>query len=331
MLRAGHHGAALECEDWDRLITWIDLNKLAHGSWTEIVGVDAASASRRPGAVVVAAGQSVGPTLEGWPFDAAEARRRQEAGGPPQRTIDLGGGVTLRLLRIPAGRFVAGRSAPRVVKIAQPFWMSACEIDNAQFARFDPAHDSGLETGDFLQFSEAERGWPLNASNQPVVRVSWHRAMEFCQWLSAATRESFSLPDQMQWEYACRAGAATELWFGPAEADFAQFANLADAAFWRVETFPPWGLPSGATDPYRPAVTTEADGHRVSAPTGSFRPNAWGLYDMHGNVAEWTSSPFAPGGGADTPRVVRGGIVVRAAAVGGRLAARCVSALAGRA
>jgi len=344
MLRAGHHGVALGTEDWDRLFTWIDLNKPAHGTWTENVGAEKVARQRDrrrdlmkrfagidedPEAIpsAAAAGQAVAPApragdggtasvpaaapatvpCEGWPFDASEAGRRQSADGAPERTVDLGGGVTLRLRRIPAGRFVAGGPAPRVVEMPQPFWMAACEIDNAQFARFDRAHDSRLETGDFLQFSVAERGWPLNSARQPVVRVSWHRATEFCRWLSATTGESFSLPDEMQWEYACRAGAATDLWFGAPESDFAAFANLADAVFQGVETLPPWHLPSGAIPSYKPAVAAVNDGHRVSAPAGSFRPNAWGLHDMHGNVAEWTASALGPDAGADAPRVVRGG------------------------
>jgi formylglycine-generating enzyme required for sulfatase activity len=220
--------------------------------------------------------------------------------------------VTLRLRRIPAGRFVMGGTgpgalAPRAVEVAAPFWMGACEVDNAQFARFDPSHDSRLEIGDFLHFSEAERGWSVNGPRQPVVRVSWRDAAGFCRWLSAATGEAFSLPDETQWEYACRAGAADELGYGPVGADFTPFENLADACYRRVETLSPWGLPSGALAPFRLAVESVHDGHRVSAPTGSFKPNAWGLHDMHGNAAEWTLSSFEPGGDADAPRTVRGG------------------------
>ena len=86
--------------------------------------------------------------LEGWPFDAAEARRRQAAAGPGERRIDLGDGVTLKLVRIPAGDFVMGDPAGHPderpltrVRIARDFWMGACEVTNEQLRRFDPTFD----------------------------------------------------------------------------------------------------------------------------------------------------------------------------------------------
>jgi formylglycine-generating enzyme required for sulfatase activity len=203
-----------------------------------------------------------------------------------------------------------------VVTVA-PVWIGRTEVTNEQYARFDPGHDSGLETGDFLQFSNQERGYPLNGPSQPVCRVSWYQARAFCRWLSETTGRRVNLPTEAQWEYACRAGTATPLWYGPIEADFAESANLADRTLRQVDTFG-WGLPSGAIPPWRPAIENVNDGFKVSAPVGSFAPNAWGLVDLHGNVAEWTRSAYRPypyreddGRNADepspAPRVVRGG------------------------
>jgi len=334
MLRAGHHGVKLDAEAWARLITWIDLNTPAHGTWTEIVGANKVNSQRDrrremlkryaqrdedPEAIDTAAAPvkfemplTAAPPppaarieLAGWPFDAAEARRRQAAAGVSERQLDLGEGIKLELRRIPKGEFMMGEpngnSGRARVTIPAAFWMGRCEISNEQYARFDPSHDSRIERGDFLQFGETERGYPANTPKQPVVRVSWNAANAFCRWLSEKTGAACTLPSEAQWEYACRAGTATPLWFGDLSTDFAHFANLADHSLRVMPTFG-WGLPAGAISPWRPAIDSVNDGFRIAAPVGSFVPNAWGLHDMSGNVWEWTSGEFAPG-----RKTVRGG------------------------
>jgi formylglycine-generating enzyme required for sulfatase activity len=309
-----------DAEAWDRLITWIDLNTPAHGTWTEIVGADKVGRQRDrrremlkryagrdedpeeipvtstlPIAFEAPANQPPAPAtvsvdVPGWPFDAAEAGRRQSELGSFERRIDLGNGVWLDLVRIPAGR---SNSIPAAAPatIDKPFWLGRYEITNEQYACFDPTHDSRIERGDFLQFSETERGYPANLPKQPVVRVSWDDAMAFCRWLSEKSGEPCTLPDETRWEYACRAGTATPLWFGDPTTDFSKSANLADQSL-RVMPTLGWGLPSGAVQPWRPAIDSVNDGFRISAPVGSFAANAWGLHDMAGNVWEWTSSDF---------------------------------------
>lgn len=334
-LRQGHHGVKLDAGAWDRLTTWIDLNTPAHGTWSEIIGADRVTAQRdrrremlkryaqrdedpeeiagrpaqsiafEPPAAVSASGAPARVEIPGWPFDAAEARRRQTEGGKFERGIDLGKGVQLALVLIPGGEFVMGDTngvpGPKRVVINRPFWMGRFEISNEQYARFDPAHDSRIERGDFLQFDERERGYPANGPRQPVVRVSWNAAMTFCRWLSDKTGEHYTLPTEAQWEYACRAGTATPLWFGGLETDFSKFANLADHSLRVMPTFG-WGLPSGGVPPWRPAVDSVNDRFRIAAPVGSYAPNAWGLCDMSGNVWEWTDGEFPP-----DRKAVRGG------------------------
>jgi formylglycine-generating enzyme required for sulfatase activity len=209
--------------------------------------------------------------------------------------------VTLELVLIPPGRYVD--SGGRAVEIPRPFWIGRTEISNRQFARFDPSHDSRIETGDFMQFGADERGDPVNRPEQPVCRVSWRRARAFCDWLSGVCGVACALPDGGQWEWAGRAGAGGPLAYGAPETAFSAFANLADAEFRRVKTFPPWDLPRGSIPPWRLAAAQVDDGFRVSAPVGSFAPNAWGVCDIHGNVAEWTDDAAADG----SRRLARGG------------------------
>jgi formylglycine-generating enzyme required for sulfatase activity len=259
----------------------------------------------------------------GWPFDSAEAARRQAAEGEHRRSVDLGGGVTMQLVRIPAGEFIMGdanglddeRPLARV-RIGRAFWMGACEVTNEQYARFDPLHDSRMERRAFLQFSEAERGDAVNGPRQPACRLSWLRATAFCRWLAQQTGQAVDLPSEAQWEYACRAGTATPLNYGGIDTDHGKLANLADLS---LKTMPHlgWNLPYAAIPPWHPTDGRFNDGARVSAEVGKYHPNAWGLLDMHGNVAEWTRSDYRPypyrdedGRNAGSPterKVVRGG------------------------
>ncbi len=265
-------------------------------------------------------------TLPGWPFDVAEAQRRQ---GPPEqsrRKIDLGAGVELELVRIPAGDFLMGSAdGPAdeqplaAVRIEHPFWISRCEIANEQFARFDPAHDSHVEPMHGYQFGI--HGYPVNGPRQPVVRVSWQRAMAFCEWLSAKTGRAFDLPTEAQWEYACRAGTGTPFSYGTLDTDFSPWANLGDIKLrdFALETYVQVHLISNPNefDDWVPRDNRFNDGGFVSMDVGSYRPNPWGLHDLHGNVWEWTRSrlrpyPYRDDDGrndpaADGPRVVRGG------------------------
>jgi len=353
MLTKGHHGVKLDAEAWERLITWIDVQTPAHGTWREIAGDAHVLAQRdrrraclkrytgrddNPEAVPKTPATRIEPIIPktpdqtpakrpvcpNWPFDAAKAARKQKALGEVNQTVDLGDGVKLELARIPAGEFVMGdpaglsdeRPAARVA-IAKPFWIGRFEVTNAQFARFDTSHDSRLEHGDSLHFETPARGFVLNGPDQPVARVSWRRAAAFCRWLSKKTGRKVALPTEAQWEWSCRAGTDTPLWYGPCETDFAPLANLADAMLRRIVSYGGYDNAPSVIPPWRPACEKVNDKHRVSAAVGRFKPNPWGLYDVHGNVSEWTRSlykpyPYRDADGRNAPdaagrRVVRGG------------------------
>jgi formylglycine-generating enzyme required for sulfatase activity len=248
------------------------------------------------------------------------------AAGPDiRRRVELAPGVGLDLMRVPAGEFLMGdcdsaedEQPVSAIRIAQPFWMARWEINNAQFACFDPTHDSRVEDKNTYQFGI--HGYPANEAAQPVVRVSWQEAMAFCRWLSDRTGQRFSLPTEAQWEWACRAGASTPFSFGPRDTDFSGHANFADSKL-REFASDPYTVDKPLADatPYDDWIPKDArfnDGALIAVAPGRFAANAWGLHDLHGNVAEWTRSihasyPWAVDGRDDVNRAgrrtVRGG------------------------
>jgi formylglycine-generating enzyme required for sulfatase activity len=134
---------------------------------------------------------------------------------------------------------------------------------------FKPSHDSGNYEGN-----------NLNGDTQPVVNVSWDDAVAYAEWLSQKSGKTFKLPTEAEWEYAARAGTTTARYWGDDDASLCRHANIADrtskVAF------------SGFTWAYDGCD----DGYKVSAPVGRFAPNAFGLYDILGNVMEWTASLY---------------------------------------
>ncbi len=351
MLKKGHHNVELDAEAWDRLVTWIDLNAPCHGTWNDVYPVPENAdrrrlelrklfggseedyeyvpelAYKRPEPIVPEQKPRTFQNLEsvsGWPFDAAEAGRRQAESGDFEKIIDLGGGELLRLVKIPAGDFIKGEAdgaaqvfddetQSEAASIENDFWIGAFEISNRQFRMFDSGHDSGYsskhgQTADIP-------GLSFDGAAQPVVKVSWEKAMAFCRWLSGQTGLEFSLPTEEQWEYACRAGTDTSLSFGGLNSDFSQFANLADKSMGGLKPFGDKALVWTAVgwSQGKPFVAEFDDSAVVTTAIGNYEANAWGLYDMHGNAAEWTATAYTPHESAATPktdwdyRVVRGG------------------------
>jgi len=230
------------------------------------------------------------PQLQDWPFDAAKAAQMQKAEEATVQTIDLptsgtNAKLSFKLYRIPSGKFVMGSNRwqaderpSSVVEIPKSFWMSELEVSNEIYHLFDPTHDSRFL--DKPGKDQTSPGEPANLPTEPVIRVTWQEAMKFCEWLSEKTGKKFSLPTEAQWEWACRAGTATDLWYGNVGDNFARFANLA-------------GVEMKVEEPY-PQIKTVNDGQAYAAKLGAYEPNPWGLKDMHGNVAEWTRSSYKP-------------------------------------
>jgi formylglycine-generating enzyme required for sulfatase activity len=355
MLRKGHQGVRLDAQAWDRLVTWIDLNGPCHGTWGDAYPIPDGAHERRMALRRAYSGPPddpevipqtlrydetpVEPLALPKPESAPVARSSPGASDPwlvirdpghesratsRERTLDLGGGVVMRLVQIPTGQFVMGDAAGepdegplgRVV-IDKPFWMGVCEVTNEQFRRFDPQHDSRYYQK--RHGRSDDQGLPLDGPQQPVVRVSWEQAAAFCRWLSQRTGLHVTLPTEAQWEYACRAGTTTSLSYGGVEADFSPWANLGDQSFGECEKGRYVGLTGGLEHVVLEGSALSDrrfdDGCVVTAPVGQFHPNAWGLHDMHGNAAEWTATTYGTYGtdrtcgldGEPGRKVVRGG------------------------
>jgi sulfatase modifying factor 1 len=139
-----------------------------------------------------------------------------------------------------------------------------------------------------------------------VVNVSWNDAQAFTAWLSRKEGKTYRLPTEAEWEYACRAGSASRYSSGDDPEGLAAVGNVADGT--ARQKYPEWTWAIAARD-----------GYVHTAPVGRYNPNAWGLFDMHGNVWEWCSDGYAanyykqspvddpPGMSVASFRVARGG------------------------
>jgi formylglycine-generating enzyme required for sulfatase activity len=334
LLKKGHHDTALDAEAWSRLVTWIDLNAPCHGTWGEAFPLPEGIHARRmalrqqfggqaddpekvvhptsrirapatiPGAPPASGATARAEPVSNFKSQISDLSTRAGAAAFREQEVDLGGGVTLKLVPVAAGEFLMGdangqpdeRPLARVA-ITQPFWMGAFEVTNEQFRRFNASFDARYYGKRHAR--PDDQGLPLNAPRQPAIGVSWHDAMAFCQWLSQRTGRRFTLPTEAQWEWACRAGNAAPLAFGGVDADFSPWANLADASFRAGLMEDGNRQQSGGLEHLMldGADLSDARGNDraiVTAPVGSFRANAWGLFDLHGNAAEWTRSECRP-------------------------------------
>jgi len=214
---------------------------------------------------------------------------RSEAEMKPYTNTIPGTPVRYVMIPIPGGEFVMGSPAAEAgrkpdegpahkVRIA-PFWMGQCEVTWNEFELFMyPEDEKRLrqEAGAAAytdKLSDAvtrpskpytEMSFGMGKDNFPAISMTQHAANKYCHWLSAKTGHFYRLPTEAEWEYACRAGTTTAYSFGddPRQlADYAWFEDNSDFKYQKV---------------------------------GRKKPNPWGLYDMHGNVAEWCLDQYEP-------------------------------------
>jgi len=204
------------------------------------------------------------------------------AQNPKEEIIDLGAGVKIEQVLIPAGKFIMGspasepgRSSNEIqheVILTKPFFMGKYEVTQSQWEVIMGNNPSSGDKGPML----------------PVTDVSWNDCQMFLKKLNKKTKSEFRLPTEAQWEYACRAETITAFSFG---------------------------------NKLKPTDANHADSN-INKPVkvGTYKPNAFGLYDMHGNVNEWCNDWFKayptnvvtdPTGPANGEyRIVRGGTCV---------------------
>lgn len=327
MLQKGHKGVQLDEEAWDRLITWIDLNVPDHGRWTDHREIASDFEVRRaemnaqyaclaqdtseeelvmadyPREFIKPTRPELDTTVPGvnnWPLSVDAAQALQSAAGSRiQRTVDLGDGVTMDFVLIPAGEFVMGGTAHAdelpltAVRIEKPFWLSKTEVTNRQYNCFDPKHDSRYI--DQRSKDHTTPGYPANEPEQPVIKITWHDALAYCDWMSKNLGVPATLPTEAEWEWACRAGSNDVMFYGNLDTDFGAFANLADVSMklLAVQGVNPQPIPN--PNQYQNFLPQDArfdDGQRIVTAVGQYKPNPWGLLDMHGNVSEWTLSAY---------------------------------------
>ncbi len=196
-----------------------------------------------------------------WPYAAAEAvRRRGETakalGIDAELAIDLGEGLKMKFVLIPAGKFVMGspvtapgrskgEGPPRQVTISKPFYMGVTEVTQLQWEYVMGKGKRGKLESDFI------------GPEHPIGQVPWDAVVTFCHAVSEKTGRVVRLPTEAQWEYACRAGANTRFSFGDNDNDL-----------------------------YAHEWCRHNSGDKTHS-VGLKKPNPAGLYDMHGNVAEW--------------------------------------------
>ncbi|MFY1913898.1 formylglycine-generating enzyme family protein [Achromobacter xylosoxidans] len=201
------------------------------------------------------------------------------------------------------------------VRITRPFQLMATEVTVGQFRRFleasgyvpeseadgtggygyNAAYDpDASERGDAFEgrdrrYSWRNPGFPQTDAH-PVVNVSWNDAVAMARWLSQREGRVYRLPTEAEWEYAARAGGRGRYQHGDDPAALAEVANTFDAD--AAPLWPKW----------QAYAVARSDGHRYTAPVASYAPNAFGLYDMHGNAWEWVADWYGEDYYAHSPR-----------------------------
>lgn len=210
-----------------------------------------------------------------------------------------------QMVAIPAGSFSMGSSADEVYRrddegpqrpVSVPaFAAGKYEVTQSEFRRFVDATDRAMggscfaDVGGWDQTQGANWLYPgfSQTGAQPVVCVSWDDASAYAAWLSQQTAKTYRLLSEAEWEFAARSGQPSPYSFGSDAAAGCRYMNGADVTYFL-----------GKSDRI---IGTCNDGYQYTAPVGAFAPNAFGLFDMHGNVSEWVEDCYEDSYAAGQP------------------------------
>ena len=236
----------------------------------------------------LAGGDTIDMVKELHKIITAQHKEKAQADMQAYTNTIIGSGVSFAMLPIPGGSFVMGSpdsekgrkadEGPQHKVEVEPFWMGKFEVTwneyelfmyptekklagaiNAALPELNPMVDAvSRPTKPYVEMS-----FGMGKDNYPAISMTQHAANKYCEWLSTKTGQFYRLPTEAEWEYACRAGTMTTYSFGDDTSKLKEYAWFEDNSDFKYQK------------------------------VGKKKPNAWGLYDMHGNVAEWCIDQYA--------------------------------------
>lgn len=238
-----------------------------------------------------------------YEFDVITVNEKGEEINREQRsakyfTENLGNDVIIDMIKIPGGTFIMGspgdenrneNECPQHPVTVSSFYMSKFPVTQAQWKQVAamPQIDRKLDPVPRLitLFRQQKR---FSGDELPVEFVSWFDALEFCKRLSKVTDNEYRLPSESEWEYACRAGTTTPFYFGETiTTNLVNYRGIDRKLYYRTNI-------NNAYLVYPGNYANEPKGEyrEKTTPVGSFPPNPFGLFDMHGNVWEWCEDTY---------------------------------------